>query len=105
VPGSGGGIGAGLHTTAMLLESDVLIDAGTGVGDLSIEALPRIDAVFLTHSHLDHLCLVPFVADTVGQLPRKPLTIYGLKEILDMLRTHVFNNLLWPDFTSLPHPD
>ena len=78
MPGSGGGIGAGLHTTAMLL------DAGTGVGDLSIEALSRIDAEFLTHSHLDHLCLVPFVADAVGQLRRKPLTIYGLKEILDM---------------------
>ncbi|CAN7407560.1 MBL fold metallo-hydrolase [Paraburkholderia hospita] len=75
MPGSGGGIGAGLHTTAMLLESDVLIDAGTGVGDLSIEALSRIDAVFLTHSHLDHLCLVPFVANTVGQLRLKPLTI------------------------------
>jgi cAMP phosphodiesterase len=98
-------MGTGLHTTAMLLESDVLIDAGTGAGDLSIEALSRIDAVFLTHSHLDHLCLVPFVADAVGQLRRKPLTIYGLKEILDMKRTHVFNNLLWPDFTSLPHPD
>ncbi|MGF6920678.1 3',5'-cyclic-nucleotide phosphodiesterase [Paraburkholderia sp. 40] len=105
VLGCSGGIGAGLRTTAMLLDDDVLIDAGTGVGDLSIEALSRIEAVFLTHSHLDHVCSVPFIADAVGRLRETPLKIYGLRQTLDTLRAHVFNNLLWPDLTQLPHPD
>ena len=64
--GCSGGIGGQLRTTSMLLDQDVLIDAGTGVGDLSMEELARIDHVFLTHSHLDHVTSIPFLVDTVG---------------------------------------
>ena len=67
VLGCSGGIGGRhLRTTSMLLDDDVLIDAGTGVGDLSIEELARIDHVFVTHSHLDHVGSIPFMVDTVG---------------------------------------
>lgn len=59
VPGCSGGIGVGLHTTAMLLDDEALIDAGTGVGDLTIDAMTRVDAGFLAHAHLDHLCSIP----------------------------------------------
>ena len=38
--GCSGGISGDLRTTSMLLDHDVLIDAGTGVGDLSIAAAP-----------------------------------------------------------------
>ena len=34
--GCSGGIGGTLRTTSMLLDEDILIDAGTGVGDLSL---------------------------------------------------------------------
>jgi hypothetical protein len=39
--GCSGGIGRDLRTTSMLLDHDILIDAGTGVGDLSIDELCR----------------------------------------------------------------
>jgi len=56
VLGCSGGIGGRhLRTTSFLIDSDVLIDAGTGVGDLSLEALAKIDHIFITHSHLDHV--------------------------------------------------
>jgi len=42
-----------------------VIDAGTGVGDLSLDALERIDHILLTHSHLDHVLGVPLLADSV----------------------------------------
>ena len=42
---SSGAIAAGYKTTAFLLDDDVLIDAGTGVGDLSLEEMLRIDHV------------------------------------------------------------
>ncbi|HVK56792.1 MAG TPA: 3',5'-cyclic-nucleotide phosphodiesterase [Burkholderiales bacterium] len=86
----------------MLLDEDVLIDAGTGVGDLSFEAMTKIDHVFLTHSHLDHICSIPFVVDTVGQKRDRPLTVHAIKPTLDALRQHVFNNRIWPDFSVLP---
>ena len=102
VLGCSGGIGGDLRTTSMLLDDDVLIDAGTGVGDLSIEQLARIDHIFLTHSHLDHVAAIPFVVDTVGWMRDAPLTIHATQATLEILRQHLFNWKLWPDFTQIP---
>lgn len=103
--GCSGGIGANLHTTAMLLDDDVLIDAGTGVGELTLDEMVRIDHVFVTHSHLDHICSIPFLVDTVGHLRDTPLTVYATRETINILLTHVFNDCIWPDFTKLPRPE
>lgn len=103
--GCSGGISANQRTTAMLLDDDVLIDAGTGVGDLTLDEMVHIDQVFVTHSHLDHVCSIPFLVDTVGYRRNTPLTVYATKETLDALRAHVFNDCIWPDFTMLPRPE
>ena len=105
VLGCSGGIGGGLRTTAFLVDDDVLLDAGTGVGDLSLESLAKIDHVFVTHSHLDHIASIPFLVDTVCWMRSAPLVVYGIKETLDTLRTHLFNWKLWPDFTQIPNGD
>jgi ribonuclease BN (tRNA processing enzyme) len=100
--GCSGGIGGDLRTTSMLLDDDVLIDAGTGVGDLSIEELARIDHVFVTHSHLDHVGSIPFMVDTVGWMRERLLTVHAIEPTLEILRQHLFNWKLWPDFTQIP---
>ena len=100
--GCSGGIGGNLRTTSMLLDYDVLIDAGTGVGDLSLDELSRIDHVFLTHSHLDHVTSIPFLVDTVGWTRKKPITVHAIEPTLEILRQHLFNWKLWPDFTQIP---
>lgn len=89
----------------MLVDHDVLIDAGTGVGDLTLAELALIDHVFLTHSHLDHVCSIPFLVDTVGQMRTKPLLIHALPETIAVLREHIFNWQIWPDFTVIPDPE
>ena len=86
----------------MLVDNDILIDAGTGTGDLSLSELSLIDHVFLTHSHLDHIVTIPFIVDTVGGMRAKPLTVYAIEETLDILRKHIFNWTVWPDFTQIP---
>ena len=100
--GCSGGIGGDLRTTSMLLDSDILIDAGTGVGDLSIAELTRIDHVFVTHSHMDHVASIPFLADTVGCMRDRPITVHATRETLAILRDHLFNWKLWPDFSQIP---
>jgi ribonuclease BN (tRNA processing enzyme) len=105
VLGCSGGIGGRhLRTTSMLLDNDVLIDAGTGVADLSLTELSLIDHVFLTHSHLDHIASIPFMVDTVGGMRDKPLTVWGLQATLEIIRNHVFNWSVWPDFAQIPLP-
>ena len=102
--GCSGGIGGDLRTTSMLLDHDILIDAGTGVGDLSSAELNAIDHIFVTHSHMDHVASIPFLADTVGWMREKPITIYATRETLGVLREHLFNWKLWPDFSQIPDP-
>ena len=109
VLGCSGSIAAGSRTTAFLLDDDVLIDAGTGVGDLALADMARIDHVFLTHSHLDHVVSVGLLADSVTRLRRAagrpPILVHALPETVAALRAHVFNGVIWPDFTRLPSHD
>lgn len=100
--GCSGGIGRDLRTTSMLVDHDILIDAGTGVGDLTLTELTAIDHVLLTHSHLDHVAALPMMIDTVGELRKTPLTVYATPPTLAILREHVFNWKVWPDFSEIP---
>lgn len=101
--GCSGGIGGReQRTTALLVDHDVLIDCGTGVAELPLEALLRIDHVFLTHSHLDHIACLPMLVDTVGDMRERPLTIHATDATLEILRNHIFNWAIWPDFTEIP---
>src|SRR3989344_1486720 len=103
--GASGGIGAQARTTSLLVDQDILIDAGTGVGDLTLAELRAIDHVFLTHSHLDHVAMLPFLLDTVGASRRHPVRVYAQETTLVTLRRHLFNGELWPDFSRIPTPE
>lgn len=101
--GCSGGIGGNLHTTSLLLDHDVLIDAGTGLGELSLTEMCVIDHVFVTHSHLDHIACLPLLIDSVGFMRDKPLVIHATDATLEILRQHVFNWEIWPDFSEIPN--
>lgn len=104
VLGCSGGIGGSQgRTTAFLLDQDTLIDCGTGVGDLEFEALLGIDQVFISHSHLDHIAFLPMLVDTVAEARGRPVTVFGLPETIRILRSHIFNWLVWPDFSAIPN--
>lgn len=104
VLGCSGAIAKDCRTTSFLLDHDVLIDAGTGVGDLTLDEMRLIDDVFLTHSHLDHILALPLMLDSVGALRDKPLRVHALASTLSALKVHVFNNVIWPDFSVIPSP-
>ena len=106
VLGCSGGIGAGARTSALLVDNDVLIDAGTGIGDLELSDLDSIRHVFLTHAHLDHIAGLPMLVDHVFDEDFEvPLTVYAREETLRAVQDHLFNGVIWPDFTRLPSPE
>ncbi len=107
VLGCSGSIAARCHTTAFLLDDDILIDAGTGVGELRLDELACIEHIVLSHSHLDHVLGLPLMADSVIRLRHtrdglRPIHVHALPATLDALRQHIFNGVIWPDFTRLP---
>lgn len=102
VLGCAGAIAKGHRTTSFLINGTVLVDAGTGVGDLTLDEMTRIDHVLLTHSHLDHIAALPLMLDAVAARRHNPVTVHALPDTIAALRQHVFNGIIWPDFTVLP---
>ena len=103
VLGCSGGINQSVATTSFLIHEDILIDAGTGVCDLSLQEMRKIRHIFVTHSHLDHIASIPLLADTLfDDLVAQPLIVHALPETISALREHIFNWTIWPDFTELP---
>ena len=102
VLGCSGAIAKDCRTTSFLLDDDVLIDAGTGVGDLTLDEMARVDHVMLTHSHLDHIAALPLMVDSIASSRTKPIQIHALQGTIDALKTHIFNNTIWPDFSRIP---
>lgn len=102
VLGCDGGISAPLRTSAFLVNDDMLLDAGTGVGELSLSELVKIEHVFITHAHIDHVANLPLLVDAVFTNRSHPINVYATDENLHALRTHLFNWSIWPDFTKIP---
>lgn len=100
--GWAGGIGANLRTTSFLVDDDVLIDAGTGLGDLPLNNMTDIRHIFLTHSHMDHIVGLPLLADTMFGVHPEPIIVHAQEQTIKALKAHVFNWVIWPDFTELP---
>lgn len=106
VLGCSGAVAAGDRTTSFLVDDDLLVDAGTGVGDLTLDQMAAVDHILITHSHLDHVLGIGLMADSVmrRRIARGagPIHVYALPATLDALQRHVFNGVIWPDFTALP---
>jgi ribonuclease BN (tRNA processing enzyme) len=105
VLGCSGGVYRGAATTAFRIDDDILIDAGTGAAGLTLKEMQSVRHVFVTHAHLDHIAAIPLLADTVfDTLVDNPIVVHAQEPTLKVLRQHIFNGEVWPDFTQLPDP-
>lgn len=98
------------RTSGFLLRSKaghIAIDAGCLTSGLQLKEQARLDAVLVSHGHMDHLKELATLADNRCQLGAPPLVIVGIETTIDILKKHFFNGLLWPDFSKIPsasHP-
>ena len=87
--------------TCFQIYKDIIVDAGNVLRILGDDSL-YINHIFLTHAHADHIVDIPFIIEGFFEQRKETLTIYALKETIDALRKHTFNNEIWPDFTKIP---
>lgn len=103
VLGAFGSEGQGQRPSAFLIDDRVLVDAGTGPGALSVPEQLAVDHAVLSHAHLDHTVGLAFLVDTLAMIaPERCVTACALADTIDVCRTHVFNDALWPNFTAIP---
>ncbi|MBI5073660.1 MAG: 3',5'-cyclic-nucleotide phosphodiesterase [Nitrospirae bacterium] len=102
VLGSSGAELPGYNSPAFLVDRKVLLDAGTIGASLSESKQWEVMNILITHSHLDHIKAIPFLADNIVIKQKKhSVNLYATKETLKTLRDNLLNDRLWPDFTKI----
>jgi cAMP phosphodiesterase len=104
VLGCSGSETIGHNPPGFLVNDTVMFDAGTITAALTIEAQSRITDVFISHTHLDHIKSLLFLADNVIGRIKQPVAIRSIPAVIDAIRKHLMNDLIWPDFTKIPTP-
>lgn len=92
---------------SFLINSRLLLEAGSVTSALPLEAQGAIEHVLVSHAHLDHVAGLAFLLDNIQSAQTaagrtSAVTTASLAPVIQDLRAHCFNNRLWPDFTRLP---
>src|ERR1700733_7039411 len=70
---------------------------------MELKAQCALEAVLVSHAHLDHVRDLATIADNRLQNGSSPLAVAATKPRIAVLRKHFFNDLLWPGFSKLPN--
>lgn len=89
------------RTSSFLVEDRLGIDAGAITGTLTLEEQRKIQAILVSHAHMDHVRDLATIADNRCQQGGPPLEIVGTPATLRSLKKHFFNDHLWPDFSKI----
>ena len=105
VLGAYGAEGLAQRPSAFLVNDRLLIDGGTVGGALASGEQLAIEHALVSHSHLDHIAGLAYLTETLALCAaERPLTIASMDPVVTALRTSIFNDIVWPDFTKLPSP-
>jgi cAMP phosphodiesterase len=100
--GCSGSEAIGHNPPGFLVNDVMMLDAGTITAALGINAQCRITDVLISHTHLDHIKSLLFMADNIIGRIDKPVNIRSIPQVLDAIKKHVMNDIIWPDFTRIP---
>jgi ribonuclease BN (tRNA processing enzyme) len=103
VLGGFGGESPECRMTCLLLNGRVALDAGSLSQALPIERQRGVQAIVLSHSHMDHTNSLPFFIENVFGKNDGAIDVYGSAATIYAIRKHLFNNDTWPDFTRIPN--
>lgn len=87
---------------AFLVDGRVCLDAGSLTSMLTLKEQQKIEAVVVSHAHMDHVRDLAMLADTRTQQGGPPLVIASTPGTIAVLKKHFFNDRLWPDFSRIP---
>ncbi len=102
--GAAGNVSVDSYATCIQITKNTLIDAGNIIDALG-DDIKYINNIFLSHTHLDHIIDSAFLIDNFFSIRQTSLNIYGLPETIDALKKHIFNNVIWPDFSKINIPN
>jgi cAMP phosphodiesterase len=87
-------------STSFLLDEKTALDAGNLLDGLA-QSSTNIEAIWLTHSHLDHIVDIAYIIENYFALRKKRLKIMALPETIEAIQEHFLNDAIWPDFSLI----
>ncbi len=93
----------GHYPPGFLVDGKILFDAGTLNSVLNEKRQLKIETIFITHAHMDHIREIPFLADNIiigGWTHR--VNIFSVLPVIRDIKKYLLNFKLWPDMTVLP---
>lgn len=105
VIGGHGGKAPGFRTTSYLVDGKLLIDAGSVAEGLPVDEQAQIDNILISHPHLDHISDLAFLCDNCFGKKEKPFEVYSNKITHNAIKSHIMNNVIWPDFSVIPNAE
>ena len=100
--GGHGGVSPGFKATSYLIDGKLLLDAGSVASGIQIQEQVNIEHILISHSHLDHISDLAFLADNCFGMKDRPFNIYANTPVKMAIKEHLLNDVIWPDFTKLP---
>ena len=100
VLGASGSYSHTTEATSFLIEKNIVIDAGNIIQSMG-NTCCDLEHIFITHTHYDHIVDLPFVLESYFKCRTKPLKIYALEQNLLILKKHLFNWSIWPNFLEI----
>ncbi|MDH3492682.1 MAG: 3',5'-cyclic-nucleotide phosphodiesterase [Acidobacteriota bacterium] len=89
------------HLSCFVVDDEVAIDAGSLSFACSKEQKENIRDVILTHAHIDHIAGLPLFIDDLFSDLETPVRVHAAEEVIELLREHIFNWNIYPDFAEL----
>ena len=86
-----------------MVDDRLAIDAGSLTSGLELKAQCALEAIVISHAHMDHVRDLATIADNRNQKGTPPLIVAATRPTIAILRKHFFNNLIWPDFSEIPN--
>lgn len=90
------------RTSAFVLDGKISLDAGSLTSGLDLKGQMALEGCLISHAHLDHIRDLATIADNRCQADAPPLLVGATKATISALKTHFFNNIIWPDFSEIP---
>jgi cAMP phosphodiesterase len=84
-----------------LINGTVMLDAGSICSPLTLEEQRKVQDIYITHSHLDHIKDIFFLANNLLEEKGQTIRVYSVAAILKSLKRHFVNGIICPDFTSI----
>jgi ribonuclease BN (tRNA processing enzyme) len=94
----------GHRPPSFLLNGKILFDTGSLTNILDIRRQWKIEYIFITHAHLDHILGIPFLADNlIFRKKRHRVNILSIPPVIKTIRKSLLDGSIWPDFTVIPN--